>query len=92
MISPIIVKLPDTFEKQLIFKSLHNFKAFTEIKYKDNTPNQKQVFISEHLSREFQKHKKFLMPQFKTARKEGKITYWKAEDGALLHIAFSLAT
>ena len=87
---PIIVKLADSFEKHLIMKSLKNLKAYNETRCKENHRNQSQVFISDYLPQEFQKHKKLLMPQFKSARKEGKKTYWKAEDAAC--IAFLLTT
>ena len=38
------------------------------------------IFISDHLPKEFQNHKKSLMSKFKEAREENKSTYWKAVD------------
>ena len=78
---PLIIKLPDTFEKHLIMSSLGNLKDYNHARNQNNSVKQPPVFITEHLPQLFQKHRKMLMPQFKRARRERKRTYWKPVDG-----------
>ena len=76
---PIIIKLQNVFEKKKIMDSLPKLKAYNQKRGELATSNF-SIFISEHLSKEFQNHKKSLMSKFKEAREENKSTYWKAVD------------
>ena len=60
--------------------SLLQLKAYNHKRGELATTNL-SIFISEHLPKEFQNHKKSLMPKFKEAREENKSTYRKAVDG-----------
>ena len=77
---PIIIKLPNVFEKKKIMDSLPKLKAYNQKRGELATSNL-SIFISEHLPKEFQNHKKSLMSKFKEAREENKSTYWKTVDG-----------
>ena len=77
---PIIIKLPNVFEKEKIMNSLPKLKAYNQKRGELATSNL-LIFISEHLPKEFQNHKKSLMSKFKKAREENKSTKWKAVDG-----------
>jgi len=78
---PIIIKLPDVFEKTKIMRSLSNLKEFNQNRHERLKTNIGNVFISDHLPKEFQIHKKKLLRKFKEARSEQKKTFWKAVDG-----------
>ena len=73
---PIIIKLPKVFEKK-IMDSLPKLKAYNQKRGELATSNL-SIFISEHLPKEFQNHKKSLMSKFKEAGEENKSTYLKA--------------
>ena len=77
---PIIIKLPNVFEKKKIMDLLPKLKAYNQKRGELATSNL-SILISEHLPKEFQNHKKSLMSKFKEAREENKSTYWKAFDG-----------
>ena len=70
---PIIIKLTDTFEKQLIMNSLGKLKAYNSATKTENISSRQNVYVSEHLPQAFRQKEK-LMPQFKEARKEKKAT------------------
>ena len=73
---PVIIKLTNSFDKHLIFKSLKNLKLYTD-NWNVKPKSQHYTYITEHLPRELQLQKKRLLPLYKKVRQEGKKTTWK---------------
>ena len=73
---PIIVKLTNLFDKQLIYKSLKNLKLYNnELNLKSRFPG--YIYVTDHLPIEMLQQKKKLLSLFNKARQEGKRTSWK---------------
>ena len=78
----IIVKLATKGDKNRIYQSLKFFKFYNRQQVNPYTgkdyPN---VYVTDHLPREFEKQRTLLLPLFKAARKDKKKTSWRAENG-----------
>ena len=73
---PIIIKLTNFFDKQLIYKSLKNQKLYNnELNLKPKLPG--YIYVTDHLPSEMLQQKKKLLPLFNKARQEGKRASWK---------------
>ena len=73
---PIIIKLTNLFDKQLIHKSLKNLKLYSnELNLKPRFLG--YIYVTDHLPIEMLQQKKKLLPLFNKARQEGKRTSWK---------------
>ena len=74
-----LIELKNSFDKHYIFKSLKNLKAYNErLNLKPKQPG--YAYITEHLPRELQQHKKRLLPHYQEAKKESKKVIWKIND------------
>ena len=78
---PIIVKLNSVFDKQLLFSSCKNLKAYSaNLFHNGKLTNGKQsrtIYVTEHLPKTFINQKKLLLSSFIKARKEKKQAYWQ---------------
>ena len=70
----MIVKLDSAFSKRTIFKSLNHLKEYNE-------DPEKNVYVTEHLSKPFYEEKRRLLPYFKQTRSERKKSMWRVVDG-----------
>ena len=79
---PIIVKLATQDDKNRIYQSLKLLKFYNRQEVNPYTgkryPN---VYVTDHLPREFEKQRTLPLPLFKAARKDKKKTSWRAENG-----------
>ena len=75
---PIIIKLINSSDKHLIFGSLKNLKQFNNER---KLNQQKSVYITEQLPKQFQLERKALLPAFKEAKALKKQTRWRAVNG-----------
>ena len=75
---PIIIKLINSSDKHLIFDSLKNLKQFNNAR---KLNQQKSVYITEQLPKQFQLERKALLPAFKEAKALKKQTRWRAVNG-----------
>ena len=75
---PIIIKLTNAADKHLIFSSLKHLKAHNN---KRRSLFMKPQYMTEHLSKPFQKEQTLLLPAFKAARQRKKKTNCIAENG-----------
>ena len=78
VIRPIIIQLSNAMNKRYLFRKSKHLKTYISAR---RLPKEKNVFITEHLPKTFQKERKQLMPQFKLARRLDKKTAWRAEAG-----------
>ena len=68
---PIIIKLTNLFDKQLIYKSLKNLKLYNkELNLKPRLSG--YIYVTDHLPIEMLQQKKKLLPLFNKAAQEGK--------------------
>ena len=68
---PIIIKLTNVFDKQLVFKKLRHLREYNEtLNLKPKNPG--YVYVMEHLPHKLQTQKKRLIPIFRKAREDGK--------------------
>ena len=79
---PIIAKLATQDDKNWIYQPLQFLKFYNHQEVNPYTgkcyPN---VYITDHLPREFEKQRTLLLPLFKAARKDKKKNSWRAENG-----------
>jgi len=68
---PVIIKLTNSFDKQLIFKNLKHLKTYNDSLHL-KPKNRGYIYVTEHLPRETQLQKKRLIPIFQKAKEEGK--------------------
>ena len=70
---PIIVKLTNLFDKQLIYKFFKNLKLYNnEMNLKPRFPG--YIYVTNHLPIKMLQQKKKLLPLFNKARQEDKRT------------------
>ena len=73
---PIIVKLTNLFDQQLIYKSLKNLKLYNnELNLKPRLPG--YINVTDHLPIEMLQQKNKLFPLYNKAKQEGKRALWK---------------
>ena len=77
---PIIVKFGSVFDKKRVMDSMVNLKKYNADRH-HNDPNNRSVYVTDHLPKSFYLQKKALMPVFKEARRLGQSTKWAIEDG-----------
>ena len=75
---PIIIKVTNVSDKNLIFSNLKNLKAHNDRRRLQSLRSQ---YVTEHLPKLFQEERKSLLPAFKEARSQNKKTTWRAEKG-----------
>ena len=75
---PIILKVTNAFDKNLIFSNLKNLKAHNA---RRRLQSLRSHNVTEHLPKLFQEERKLLLPAFKEARSPNKKTMWRAEKG-----------
>ena len=74
---PIIIKLTNLFDKQLIYKSLKNLKLYNnELNLKPRLPG--YIYVTNHLPIEMLQQKKKLLPLFNKARQKTKERHGKS--------------
>ena len=87
---PIIVKLASILDKERLFKNAKNLKSYNE--KRDPNPNssdksnrlksnRSQVYMTDHLPKEFVAQKKILYPKFIEAKRNKSKTFWRIENG-----------
>ena len=87
---PIIVKLASILNKERLFKNAKNLKSYHE--KRDRNPNssdksnrlklnRSQVYLTDHLPKEFAAQKKLLYPKFIKAKRNKIKTFWRIENG-----------
>ena len=69
--NPIIIRLSNLFDKDLIIKSLKELKP--------NDGSKQKIFVNQHLPSAMFKQKSILLNKFKDARKEKKRTRWAVD-------------
>ena len=76
------MKLATQDDKNRIYQSLKFLRFYNRQEVNPYTgkryPN---VYVTDHLPREFEKQRTLLFPLFKAARKDKKKTFWRAENG-----------
>ena len=77
---PIIFKLQNNYDKQLVMSCLKHLKTYNENRKKSVTAPL-AVYVSEHLSQVHYQQKQHLLPLFKQARADDKKTSWRMHDG-----------
>ena len=85
MARPIIIKLNNAIDKH---KIMSNLKAYNLARQNEQQPaatpprSPKSVYVTAHLSKEFQEQRKRLLPQFKEAKKLGQKNKWAITNGS----------
>ena len=78
---PIIVKLATQDDKNRIYKSLKYLKFHNRQEVNPYAGNRyPNVYVTDHLPREFEKQRTLLLPLLIAARKDKKKTSWRAEN------------
>ena len=77
---PIILKVANAFDKNLIFSNLKNLKAHNARRRLQSLHSQ---YVTEHLPKLFQEERKLLLPAFKEARSQNKKNYVESRKGSL---------
>ena len=75
---PIVIKVTNASDKNLIFSNLKNLKAHNDRRRLQSLRSQ---YVTEHLPKSFQEERKSLLPAFKEARSQNKKNTWRAEKG-----------
>jgi len=75
---PVIIKLSNAADKRLIFSHLKNLKEHNAAKHERFLRPQ---YVTKHLPKKFQDKRRLLLPAFKKAREQNKITSWRAVNG-----------
>ena len=78
---PITVKLATQDDKNRIYQLLKFLKFYNRQQVNPIGKRYPNVYVTDHLPREFEKQRTLLLPIFKTARKDKKKTSWRAENG-----------
>ena len=77
----IAVKLATQDDKNWIYQSLQFLKFYIRQKVNPYTVKRySNVYVTDHFPREFEKQRTLLLPLFKTARKDTKKSFWRAEN------------
>ena len=77
---PIIFKLSNDYDKQLIMSRLKLVKDYNTTR-KNANPTASKIFISDHLPKALYEQKKRFLPLHKKARSEGKKATWLVQNG-----------
>ena len=77
---PIIFKVANNSDKQMILNSLKNLRGYNEDKKSDNSKATK-IYVTEHLPKTLYEEKKRLLPQYHKAQSEKKRVDWCIQNG-----------
>ena len=77
---PIIFKVANNSDKQMILNSLKNLRGYNEDKKSENSKATK-IYVTEHLPKTLYEEKKRLLPQYHKARSEKKRVNWCIQNG-----------